>query len=135
MSNGDGLDDAVRVVGVLVVVMAHPLVPVFGLVDCDPVPDFGLAVLKAGPPFLLDAGVGEADVDGVIEVQPLPVPGRDDRLRGDVGVVAVFDRAFDGRQGRAGGDGGAVEPVEGEGAVAGGGDQVAAVVDEHVVVL
>ena len=28
-------------------------------------------------------GIGEADPDGVVEVQPFAVPGRDDRLGGD----------------------------------------------------
>src|SRR5580704_9409420 len=87
MSAGDGLDDAVRATGVLVVVPADPVVPVFGLIDRDPVPGFGLAVLKVGLSFLLGARVGEADVVGVVQVQPLAVPGRDDRLRGDISVV------------------------------------------------
>src|ERR1700691_5596979 len=56
-SDVDGLGDAVHVAGVLVVVPADPGVPVFGLIDRDPVPDFGLAVVPRGPPFLLDAGV------------------------------------------------------------------------------
>src|ERR1700691_3726789 len=86
-SDVDGLGDAVHAVaGVLVVVPLDPALPVFGLVDRDPVPDFGLAVGPGGPPFLLDAGVGEAHIDGVVQVQPLAVPGRDDRLSGDVSV-------------------------------------------------
>ena len=101
MSDGDGLDDAVRARGVLVVVPPDPVVPVFGLVDRDPLPGFGLAVLKVGLPFLLGAGVGEAGSDGIVQVQPLAVPGRDDRVGGDVGVVAVPDRAVRGGQRRA----------------------------------
>src|ERR1035438_6966139 len=46
-----------------------------------------LVVLVTG----LVAGVGEAGVDGVVQVQPLAVPGRDDGVRGDAGVVAVRD--------------------------------------------
>src|SRR5580704_667686 len=83
----------------------------------------------------LVAGVGQADVDGVVQVEPLAVPGRDDRARRDVGVVAAVDGAARLRQRRADLDHRAVRPVEREGAVAGCGDQVAAFVDQRVVVL
>src|ERR1700683_5133998 len=134
-SDGDGLGDAVRVTGVLVEVAAHPVVPVFGFVDRGPVPWFGFAVLVLGRLFLLGAGVGEADADGVVQVEAFAVPGRDDRVGGDVRVVGVPDSAVGGRQGGAGGDRGAAGLVEGEGAVAGGGDQVAAFVHQRVVPL
>src|SRR6266568_6726 len=52
--------------------------------------------------FLLGPGVGQADVDGVVQVEPLAVPGRDDGVLGDVGVVAVFYRAVGAWQRRAG---------------------------------
>jgi hypothetical protein len=57
-----------------------------------------LLVLLAG----LACGVGHAHVDGVVQVEPLAVPGWDDRVGGDVGVVAVPDRAAGVRQGGAG---------------------------------
>jgi hypothetical protein len=74
-SNRDWLDDAVHGAGVLVVVVADPGLPVFGGVDRDPISGFGLAVLGAGLSFLLSAGVGEAGVDGVVQVEPFAVPG------------------------------------------------------------
>src|ERR1035438_6587610 len=46
-----------------------------------------LVVLVAG----LVVGVGEAGVDGVVQVEVLAVPGGDDGVRGDLGVVAVPD--------------------------------------------
>jgi hypothetical protein len=51
------------------------------------VPRFFLAL--AG----LVLGVGEARVDGVVQVEAFAVPGGDDRSRGNVGVVAVVDGA------------------------------------------
>src|ERR1035437_10094233 len=46
-----------------------------------------LVVLVAG----LVVGVGEAGVGGVVQVAVLAVPGGDDGVRGDLGVVAVPD--------------------------------------------
>src|SRR5271170_146329 len=44
---------------------------------------------EAGHPVL--RLVGEADVDGVVQVQPFAIPGRDDRVGGDIRVVAGPD--------------------------------------------
>src|SRR5580704_8777009 len=122
--------------GVLGVVLADPVGPALRFEDLDAVWGRGLGcVVAAGSALLLGPGVGEADVDGVVQVEPFAVPGRDDRLRGDAGLVAALDRALDVGQGWAGRDGGAVRPVEGEGAAGSSGDQVAAVVDQRVVVL
>src|SRR5208282_5533967 len=41
----------------------------------------------------LVVGVGEAGIDGVVQVEALAVPGGDDRLGGDDRVVAVVDGA------------------------------------------
>src|ERR1022692_2695355 len=82
----------------------------------------------------LVVGVGEACVDGVVQVQVLAVPGGDDGVRGDAGVVAVLDGPFWVWEGGAGGQQGAVGTVEGDGAAGLRGDEVAAVVDKHVVV-
>src|SRR5580704_12573569 len=121
--------------GVLGVVLADPVGPALRFEDLDAVWGRGLGcVVAAGSALLLGPGVGEADVDGVVQVEPFAVPGRDDRLRGDAGLVAALDRALDVGQGGAGRDGGAVRPVEGEGGAGSSGDQVAAVVDQRVMV-
>ena len=60
----------------------------------------------------LDLGVGEADPDGLVEVEALAGVGRDDGVVGDVGVVAGGDVAAGVREGRAVGDqdaGGGIE--------------------------
>src|SRR6185312_2693105 len=92
-----------------------------------------LNLLLVGLFFLVGAGVGEAGPDGVVQVEALAVPGRDDRVRGDVGVVGLADRAVRPGQGRAGRQRGAVGAAEREGAAGPGGDGVAAVVDHLVV--
>ena len=46
--------------------------------------------------------VGEAGVDGVVQVEALAVPGRDDGIRADVGVVALVYGPVGVRQGWAG---------------------------------
>src|SRR6185312_3552520 len=118
-----------------VLVSADPLGPVLRLVDRHATAVRRVAVLVAvGLFFLVGAGVGEAGPDGVVQVQPLAVPGRDDRVRGDVRVVGGADRAVRLGQGRAGRQRGAVRVVEREVCAAGaGGDGVAAVVDHLVV--
>ena len=78
-------------------------------------------------------GVGEAGVDGVVQVEALAVPGRDDRAGGDVRVVAAINGAAGGRQGRAGRNARAVRAEKGEGACRACGDEVAAVMDQLVV--
>src|SRR5690348_17970229 len=84
--------------------------------------------------FLFGAGVGEAGPDGVVQVEALAVPGRDDRVRGDVRVVGFPDAAFGLGKGGAGGQRTAVRAVEGEACATGWhGDEVAAVVDHLVV--
>jgi hypothetical protein len=70
-------------------VLADPLGPVFGFVDGDATPG-GVAVLLT---FFAGPGVGQADVDGVVQIESLAVPGRDDRVRGDVRVVGGVDTA------------------------------------------
>jgi hypothetical protein len=79
---------------------------------------FGLIAL-AGLVF----GVGEACVDGVVQVEALAIPGRDDGAGGDVGVVTAVDVPVDLGQGGAGEDQGPVWPVEGEG-TGGGSDEI-----------
>jgi hypothetical protein len=84
------------------VVLADPVGPAFGFEDLYSVPGRGLAgLVPAGLPFPGGAGVREADVDGVVQVELLAVPRRDDRLRGDAGIVAVRDGAAGGA-GKAG---------------------------------
>ncbi len=79
-------------------------------------------------------GVGEAGIDRVVQVEALAVPG------GMIvsGVMSASWQASmvpsGGRQGRAA-DAGAVRAVEGERAAGPGGDEVAAVLDQHVAVL
>jgi hypothetical protein len=79
-------------------------------------------------------GVGEAGVDGVVQVEALAVPGRDDGIWGDVGVVALVYGPVGVRQGGAGRDDGAVRVVEGERAAGRRGDEVPALVDESMMV-
>src|SRR6185437_14190379 len=114
-------------------VLAVAFVAVFGFVNRDAAPGRRLVVLVALA-LLLDPGVGEAGPDGVVQVEAFAVPGRDDRVRGDVRVVGGADRAVRPGQGRAGRQRGAVRVVEREVCAAGaGGDGVAAVVDDLVV--
>ena len=63
----------------------------------------------------------------------LAVPGGDDGARRDVRVVAVPDAPAGFGQGGTGGQQGPVRAVERERASGGGGDEVAAVVDQVVV--
>jgi hypothetical protein len=72
-------------------VLAVAFVAVFGLVDRDAARGRRLAVLVALA-LLPGPGVGEAGPDGVVQVEALAVPGRDDRVRGDVRVVGGADR-------------------------------------------
>src|SRR6185312_4776527 len=118
-----------------VLVSADPLGPVLRFVDRHATAVCRVAVLVAvGLFFLVGAGVGEARPDGVVQVEALAVPGRDDRVRGDVRVVGLVDRAVWLGRGRAGRQRGAVGVVEREACAAGaGGDGVAAVVDDLVV--
>src|ERR1035438_5956497 len=71
-------------------------------------------------------GVGEADVDGVVQVEVLAVPGRDDGAGGDIRVVAVSDGALWFGQGRARREQGPVGPVERERPAAAAGAEGAA---------
>jgi hypothetical protein len=91
-----------------VVVLAHPAGPAFRFEDPDAIAGGALGLLPLGLAFLRAAGVGQAGVDGVVQVEPLAVPGRDDRLGRDAGVVAVFDRAVRLGEGGALRDGRAV---------------------------
>src|SRR6185312_467294 len=118
-----------------VLVSADPLGPVLRFVDRHATAVCRVAVLVAvGLFFLVGVGVGEAGPDGVVQVEALAVPGRDDRVRGDVGVVDGAYRSVWPGQGRAGRQRGAVGAVEREVCAAGaGGDGVAAVVDHLVV--
>src|SRR5689334_2300185 len=115
-------------------VLAVAFVAVFGLVDRHATLVCWVVILSLLA-FFPGLGVGEAGPDGVVQVETLAVPGRDDRVRGDVGVVGLVDRAVWPGQGRAGRQRGAVGAVEREGAARGGrgGDGVAAVVDDLVV--
>jgi len=117
--------------GVLVVVLAYPVGPAVWFEDLDAIAG---GVPGLFPPLLRAAGVGQAGVDGVVQVEPLAVPRRDDRVLGDLGVVAVRDRARGFRERRAGRQAGAIGPVEGEAAAGFRGDQIAALVDQQVVV-
>src|SRR6185312_5813780 len=133
-SNLNGDQDGAGMPGGVFEVLAVAFVAVFGFVNRDAAPGRRLAVLVALA-LLLDPGVGEAGPDGVVQVEAFAVPGRDDRVRGDVRVVGGADRAVRPGQGRAGRQRGAVGVVEREGAARGGrgGDGVAAVVDHLVV--
>src|ERR1700748_3586177 len=115
-------------------VLAVAFVAVLGFVDRHATLVCWVVILSLLA-FLLDPGVGEAGPDGVVQVEALAVPGRDDRVRGDVRVVGGADRAVRPGQGRAGRQRRAVGAVEREGAARGGrgGDGVAAVVDDLVV--
>src|SRR5271167_4990757 len=75
---------------VLVVVLAYPVGPAVWFEDLDAIAG---GVLGLFPPLLRATGVGQAGVDGVVQVEPLAVPLRDDRVLGDLGVVAVRDSA------------------------------------------
>src|SRR6185312_13399804 len=119
--------------GGVLAVLAVAFGPVLGLVDRHATPVGWVAIL-APLAFFPGPGVGEAGPDGVVQVQALAVPGRDDRVRGDVRVVGLVDRVLRPGQGRAGRQRGAVGAVEREVCAAGaGGDGVAAVVDDLVV--
>src|SRR6185437_12307807 len=131
-SNLNGDQGGAGMPGGVLEVLAIAFVAVLGFVDGDAAPVDGDAVLLA---FFPGLGVGEAGPDGVVQVQALAVPGRDDGVRGDVRVVGGAYRAVRPGQGRAGRQGRAVGTAEREGAARGGpgGDGVAAVVDHLVV--
>src|SRR6185437_2987645 len=101
-------------------VLAVAFVAVLGFVDRHATPVCWVVILGLLA-FFPGLGVGEAGPDGVVQVEALAVPGRDDRVRGDVRVVGLVDRPVRFGQGRAGRQGRAVGAVEREVCAAGPG--------------
>src|SRR6185437_12792027 len=85
--------DGAGIPGGLLEVLALAFVAVLGFVDRHATPVCWVAIL-APVAFFPGPGVGEAGPDGVVQVQALAVPGRDDRVRGDVRVVGSADAAL-----------------------------------------